>query len=191
MNFETIYTPRLFRSPAFAKRACAVVFVAVGLLLLTASAYGQSVPGFQAPDKPKVKDETPVAVKPLERTFDHPHLQPFRAPLGIARAHREPQAQIRELETSRDPFVAALEDLGRRAPRQERWIELRLLDHVEHRLGRIRNEHRASDLHVNFLLDTLDSHKPQAQNPPALQAEHVRNKAAQINVRSMPQRSLA
>src|SRR5947207_7364993 len=77
MNFETIYPFRLFRSPAFAKRACGVVFVAVGLLLLTASAYGQSVPGFQAPDKPKVKDETPGAVKaargevPLSKMYGH------------------------------------------------------------------------------------------------------------------------
>ena len=32
-------------------------------LLFAGSAYGQSVPGFQAPDKPKVKDDTPAAVK--------------------------------------------------------------------------------------------------------------------------------
>ena len=35
------------------------------ILLFACSAYGQSVPGFQAPNKPKVKDETPNTVKAL------------------------------------------------------------------------------------------------------------------------------
>ena len=47
------------------------------VLLFACSAYGQSVPGFQAPDKPKVKDDTPVAVKaargevPFSRMYGH------------------------------------------------------------------------------------------------------------------------
>ncbi|HEU4510023.1 MAG TPA: PQQ-binding-like beta-propeller repeat protein [Pyrinomonadaceae bacterium] len=37
--------------------------LAILVFCLAASAYGQSIPGFQAPDKPKVKDDTPTAVK--------------------------------------------------------------------------------------------------------------------------------
>jgi len=53
----------------------AIIFVS--LLLLASSAYGQSLPGFQAPDKPKVKDDTPAAVKaargevPFNRKYGH------------------------------------------------------------------------------------------------------------------------
>ena len=39
------------------------VILFFSLLLLATVAYGQSVPGFQAPDKPKVKDNTPNSVK--------------------------------------------------------------------------------------------------------------------------------
>lgn len=47
------------------------------VLFLAASAYGQSAPGLQAPDKPNVKDDTPVAVKaargqvPFKRIYGH------------------------------------------------------------------------------------------------------------------------
>lgn len=53
------------------------ILPAITLLFLAASAYGQSVPGLQAPDKPKVKDDTPVAVKaargevPFSRIHKH------------------------------------------------------------------------------------------------------------------------
>ena len=51
------------------------IFFAV--LLLAGAAYGQSIPGFQAPDKPKVNDDTPVAVKaargevPFNKIYGH------------------------------------------------------------------------------------------------------------------------
>ena len=53
----------------------ALIFLSV--LFFAGSAYGQSIPGFQAPDKPKVKDDTPVAVKaargevPFSRMYGH------------------------------------------------------------------------------------------------------------------------
>ena len=53
----------------------AIVFFAI--LFSGFSAYGQSLPGFQAPDKPKVKDETSNAVKvergeaPFNRIYGH------------------------------------------------------------------------------------------------------------------------
>ena len=53
----------------------AIVFFAV--LFFTSSAYGQSVPGFQAPDKPKVTDDTPTAIKaargevPFSQMYGH------------------------------------------------------------------------------------------------------------------------
>ena len=53
----------------------AIIFFSV--LLFTCSAYGQSVPGLQAPNKPKVKDDTPNAVKaargevPFSRKYGH------------------------------------------------------------------------------------------------------------------------
>jgi PQQ-like domain len=58
-------------------RAIPPTTVFFSLLFLACSAYGQSVPGFQAPDKPKVKDDTPVAVKaargevPFNRMYGH------------------------------------------------------------------------------------------------------------------------
>lgn len=39
------------------------VIIFLSVLLFGCSAYGQSIPGFQAPDKPKVKDDTPLAAK--------------------------------------------------------------------------------------------------------------------------------
>ncbi len=53
----------------------AIIFFSV--LFFAGSAYGQSIPGFQAPDKPTVKDDTPVAVKaargevPFSRIYGH------------------------------------------------------------------------------------------------------------------------
>ena len=46
-------------------------------MFLAGSAYGQSIPGFQAPEKPKVQDDTPTAVKaargevPFGRMYGH------------------------------------------------------------------------------------------------------------------------
>ena len=56
--------------------ALAIIFFAV-LTFGFSSAYGQSVPGFQAPDKPKVTDDTPATVKavrgevPFNRVYGH------------------------------------------------------------------------------------------------------------------------
>ena len=51
--------------------------LAITVLFLAGSAYGQSIPGFQAPEKPKVQDDTPTAVKaargevPFGRMYGH------------------------------------------------------------------------------------------------------------------------
>ncbi len=51
--------------------------ILLAFLFLAGSANGQSVPGLQAPDKPKVKDDTPAAVKavrgevPFSRMYGH------------------------------------------------------------------------------------------------------------------------
>src|SRR6185503_8672976 len=56
-------------------RLSAIVFLS--LFLFAGTAYGQSVPGFQAPEKPKVKDTTPNTVKaargevPFNRIYGH------------------------------------------------------------------------------------------------------------------------
>ncbi|HEU4930947.1 MAG TPA: hypothetical protein VFT48_02655 [Pyrinomonadaceae bacterium] len=60
MNSALIHPRSLSWVRATASRAIVIFF---SVLLLAAAAYGQSVPGFQAPDKPKVKDDTPNAVK--------------------------------------------------------------------------------------------------------------------------------
>jgi hypothetical protein len=60
---------------ASASRAVAIIVFSV--LFLACSAYAQSAPGFQAPDKPKVKDDTPAAVKaargevPFSKKYGH------------------------------------------------------------------------------------------------------------------------
>ena len=51
--------------------------LAIVVLFLAGSAYGQSIPGFQAPERPQVQDDTPTAVKaargevPLGRMYGH------------------------------------------------------------------------------------------------------------------------
>lgn len=77
MKFDLIHTacPSWFR--ATTSRASALAIVTFSVLFFACSTYGQSVPGFQSPDKPKVKDETPVAVKaargevPLSKMYGH------------------------------------------------------------------------------------------------------------------------
>ena len=62
---------------ATTSRAILPAIIFFSFLFLACSAFGQSVPGFQAPDKPKVKDDTPVAVKaargevPFSRMYGH------------------------------------------------------------------------------------------------------------------------
>lgn len=60
MNSQFIHPHTLSQVRATTSRAIIIFF---SVLFLAAAAYGQSVPGFQAPDKPKVKDDTPNAVK--------------------------------------------------------------------------------------------------------------------------------
>ena len=62
MNSDLIHPQSLSWVRATTSRAIVIFF---SVLLLAAAAYGQSVPGFQAPDKPKVKDDTPNAVKAM------------------------------------------------------------------------------------------------------------------------------
>ena len=67
---------------ATTSRAIPTAIIFFSVLFLAGSAYGQSVPGFQAPDKPKVKDDTPIAVKaargevPFSRMDGHLKLNP-------------------------------------------------------------------------------------------------------------------
>src|SRR6476619_155539 len=66
--------PRLSWIRATTSRAVIILF---SVLFLACSAYGQSMPGFQAPDKPKVKDAIPLAEKaargevPFSRKYGH------------------------------------------------------------------------------------------------------------------------
>jgi outer membrane protein assembly factor BamB len=62
---------------ATTSRAIPPTIIFFAILFFACSAYGQSVPGFQAPDKPKVKDDAPGAVKaargeaPFSRMYGH------------------------------------------------------------------------------------------------------------------------
>lgn len=75
-------------------RATAIFF---SILFFAASAYGQSVPGFQAPDKPKVKDDTPVAEKaargevPFRQIYGH-------LKLGSAKTKRLSRLSLNEIK---------------------------------------------------------------------------------------------
>src|SRR5262245_43190293 len=74
MKSDSIRPRFLFCVRAMTSRA---IPLAILVLLFACSAYGQSVPGFQAPDKPKVKDDTSVAAKaargqvPFNRIYGH------------------------------------------------------------------------------------------------------------------------
>ncbi len=74
MKFDLIH-PR-FLSFVRATTSWAIPLVIV-FAFLAGSAYGQSIPGFQAPEKPKLKDDTPNAVKavrgevPFSRMYGH------------------------------------------------------------------------------------------------------------------------
>ena len=74
------------------------------ILLFACSAYGQSVPGFQAPNKPKVKEETPNTVKALrgEVPFSkiYGHLK-----LGAAKTKRLGQLSPSEQKKRKDDKV--------------------------------------------------------------------------------------
>lgn len=69
--------PRLSWFRATTSRVIPPTIIFFAVLFLACSAYGQSIPGFQAPDKPKVKDDTPTAVKaargevPFSRMYGH------------------------------------------------------------------------------------------------------------------------
>ena len=72
------FIPRLFSCVrATTSRSIPAAIILFGILFFAGSAYGQSAPGFQAPDKPKVKDDTPAAVKaargevPFGRKYGH------------------------------------------------------------------------------------------------------------------------
>ena len=80
MNSVLIH-PRLSYLCATTSRA--IVFFSV--LLFAVSAFGQSMPGFQAPDKPKVTDDTPTAIKaargevPFSQMYGHLKLDSTKA----------------------------------------------------------------------------------------------------------------
>jgi outer membrane protein assembly factor BamB len=77
MKPEINYPQRPSWVRASAARAIAPAIILFSVLFFACSAYGQSVPGFQAPDKPKVQDDTPIAVKaargevPFSQMYGH------------------------------------------------------------------------------------------------------------------------
>jgi hypothetical protein len=84
MKFDLIHPPVLSWARATTSRAIPPTFILFAFLFLAGSVYGQSIPGLQAPDKPKVKDETPSAVKavrgevPFNRMYGHLKLDAAR-----------------------------------------------------------------------------------------------------------------
>src|SRR6201988_2665441 len=77
MKSDLIHPRYLSWVRATTSRAIPPAIIFFSVLFFACSAYGQSVPGFQAPDKPKVKDDTPNAVKamrggvPFNRMYGH------------------------------------------------------------------------------------------------------------------------
>lgn len=77
MKSNLIYLCFLSCVRATTRLAVPLAIVFFSVLLLAGSTYGQSVPGFQAPDKPKVKDSTSNAVKatrgevPFNKMYGH------------------------------------------------------------------------------------------------------------------------
>ena len=77
MKFDLIHPHILSWVRATTSRAIASTIVLFAFLFLAGSVYAQSIPGLQAPDKPKAKDETPSAVKavrgevPFNRMYGH------------------------------------------------------------------------------------------------------------------------
>ncbi|HET9785920.1 MAG TPA: hypothetical protein VFP47_02245, partial [Pyrinomonadaceae bacterium] len=86
---------------AASSRRIIPAFILFSVLFLAGSAYGQSAPGFQAPDKPKVKDDTPAAVKaargevPFNRMYGH-------LKLGVGKTKRLGQLSQSEREKKKD-----------------------------------------------------------------------------------------
>src|SRR5687768_13261339 len=85
-------------------RAIPPAIILFSVLFFAGSAYGQSVPGFQAPDKPTVKDDTPVAVKaargevPFSRIYGH-------LKLDSTKTKRLGQLSRTEKKKNRDKFL--------------------------------------------------------------------------------------
>ena len=77
MKFDLTLPHCLLWARATASRVILPALIFFSVLLFASSAFGQSIPGFQAPDKPKLKDDTPVAVKaargevPFSRIYGH------------------------------------------------------------------------------------------------------------------------
>ena len=67
MKSDLIHPRCLSWVRATTSRAILPAIIFFSVLFLAGSAYGQSVPGFQAPDKPKVKDDTPDRRKSCAR----------------------------------------------------------------------------------------------------------------------------
>lgn len=89
------------------------------ILFLAGPVYGQSAPGLQAPDKPKVKDDTPAAVKaargevPFNRMYGHLKLGATKTkrlgPLSLSEQEKKDQKRlqigvVRSLEKPLDPL---------------------------------------------------------------------------------------
>ena len=119
MSIGLSRTSCLSRFRTAASRTRVLAIVALGILLVTCSAYGQSVPGFQALYKPKVKDE-PIATKagrgeaPLAKLYSHLKVDSAKVKrLGqLARTEKQTKRRekflrigiVRPLQTALDPF---------------------------------------------------------------------------------------
>ncbi len=103
---------------AATSRGIIPALILFSVLFFAGSAYGQSAPGFQAPDKPKVKDDTPAAVKaargevPFNRMYGHLKLGAKTKRLGLlSLSEQEKKDQkllrigvVRSLEKPLDPL---------------------------------------------------------------------------------------
>lgn len=109
-----------FVNPPTTSRALAAIVIFLSVLLLASSAYGQSSPGLQAPNKPKVKDDTPVAAKalrgeaPFNRMYGHLKLDSKKIKRLGELSRKEQKSKkddkvlrtgvVRSLETPLDPL---------------------------------------------------------------------------------------
>src|SRR5215203_5744839 len=106
---------------ATTSRAIAPAIIFFSILFLASSAYGQSAPGFQAPDKPNAKDDAPIAVKaargevPLSRIYGHLKLGSKIKQLGRL-TPREQKQKKKDEKFARigvvRPFVTPLDPLS-------------------------------------------------------------------------------
>ena len=123
MKFDLIHPRCALFVRVTTARAIPALIIFFAALFFASSAYGQSLPGLQAPDKPKVKDDTPAAVKtargelPFNQIYGHLKLNSSRTKrlgrLSTSELKEKKQRKdekrlrigvVRPLETPLDPI---------------------------------------------------------------------------------------